>query len=164
MSRREATADWPLEVGERTSELGLEAVVRMVADSSRGPIADRETHRRQPALVVVEVVALLVVHREIQTVVVPRVARLETHKAADRRVVRWETQRALVVGYSRWESVASQAALEVVREEGCPNCGRTSRCRRGREVEPQREGEQAPDCSRVAACTEVGTREHEGPR
>ena len=52
-----------MEVGERTSELGLEAVVRMVADSSRGPIADRETHRRQPALVVEEVVALL----EIQT-------------------------------------------------------------------------------------------------
>ena len=70
MSRRGATADWPLEVGGRTSELGLEAAARTVADSSRGPIADRETHRRQPALVVVEVVALLVVHREIQTVVV----------------------------------------------------------------------------------------------
>ena len=101
MSRRGATADWPLEVGGRTSELGLEAAARTVADSSRGPIADRETHRRQPALVVVEVVALLVVHREIQTVVVPRVARPETHKAAARRVVRRETQRALVVGYSR---------------------------------------------------------------
>ena len=119
----------------------------MLADSSRGPIADRETHRRQPALVVV----LLVAHLEIQTVVVPRVERPETQRASE-------------VGSSRWESVASQAALEVVGEEGCPNCGRTSRCRRGREVEPQRKGEQAPDCSRVAACTEVGTREHEGPR
>ena len=78
MSRRGATADWPLEVGGRTSELGLEAAARTVADSSRGPIADRETHRRQPALVVVEVVALLVVHLETQTVVVPRVARPET--------------------------------------------------------------------------------------
>ena len=157
-------ADWPLEVGGRTSELGLEAAARTVADSSRGPIADRETHRRQPALVVVEVVALLVVHREIQMVVVPRVARPETHKAADRRVVRRETQRASVVGYSRWGSVASQAALEAVGEEGCPNCGRMSRCRRGREVEPWREGEQAPGCSRAAARTEVGTREYEGPR
>ena len=136
----------------------------MVADSSRGPIADRETHRRQPALVVVEVVALLVVHREIQTVVVPRVARPETHKAADRRVVRRETQRASVVGYSRWGSVASQAALEAVGEEGCPSCDRTSRCRRGLEVEPRREGEQGPGCSQVAARTEVGKREREGPR
>ena len=136
----------------------------MVADSSRGPIADRETHRRQLALVVVEVVALLVVHREIQTVVVPRVARPETHKAADRRVVRRETQRASVVGYSRWGSVASQVALEAVGEEGCPSCGRTSRCCRDPEVEPRREGEQALGCSQVAAHTEVGTREHEGPR
>ena len=136
----------------------------MVADSSRGPIADRETHRRQPALVVVEVVALLVVHREIQTVVVPRVARPETHKAADRRVVRRETQRASVVGYSRWGSVASQAALKAVGEEGCPSCGRTSRCRRGLGVEPRREGEQAPGCSQAAARTEVGMCEHEGPR
>ena len=157
------TADWPLEVGERTSELGLEAAARTVVDS-RGPIVDRETHRRQPALVVVEVVALLVVHREIQTVVVPRVARPETHKAADRRVVRRETQRASVVGYSRWGSVASQAALEAVGEEGCPSCGRTSRCRRGPGLEPRREGEQAPGCSRAAARTEVGTREREGPR
>ena len=85
------TADWPLEVGERTSELGLEAAARTVADSSRGPIANRETHRRQPARVVVEVVALLVVHWEIQKVVAPRVACLETHKAADHRVVHWET-------------------------------------------------------------------------
>ena len=164
MSRREATADWPLEVGERTSELGLEAAARTVADSSRGPIADRETHRRQPVLVVVEVVALLVVHREIQTVVVPWVARPETHKAAACRVVRWETQRASVVGYSRWESVASQAALEAVGEEGCPSCGRTSRCHWGPDVEPRREGEQVPGCSRAAACTEVGKREREGPR
>ena len=164
MSRRGATADWPLEVGERTSELGLEAAARTVADSSRGPIADRETCRRQPALVAVEVVALLVVHREIQMVVVPRVARPETHKAADRRVVRRETQRASVVGYSRWGSVASQAALEAVGEEGCPSCGRTSRCRRGPGLEPRREGEQAPGCSRAAARTEVGTREREGPR
>ena len=157
-------ADWPLEVGEWTSKLGLEAAARTVADSSRGPIADRETHRRQPALVAVEVVALLVVHREIQMVVVPRVARPETHKAADRWVVRQETQRASVVGYSRWESVASQAVLEAVGEEGCLNCGRTSRCCRGREVEPRREGEQALGCSWVAAHTEVGTREDEGPR
>ena len=164
MSRRGATADWPLEVGERTSELGLEAAARTVADSSRGPIADRETHRRQPVLVVVEVVALLVVHREIQTVVVPRVARPETHKAADRRVVRRETQRASVVGYSRWGSVASQAALEAVGEGGCQSCGLKSRCRRGPEVEPRREGEQAPGCSQAAARTEVGMCEHEGPR
>ena len=136
----------------------------MVADSSRGPIADRETHRRQPALVVAEVVALLVVHQEIQTVVVPRVARPETHKAADRRVVRRETQRASVVGCSRWGSVASQAALEAVREEGCQSCGLKNRCRQGPGVEPRREGEQAPSCSRAAARTEVGTREHEGPR
>ena len=156
MSRQGATANWPLEVGERTSELGLEAVVCTVAD--------RETHRRQPALVVVEVVALLEVCRETQTVVVPRVARLETHKAAARLVVRWEIQKALVVGYSRWGSVASQAALEAVGEEGCPNCGRTSRCRRGPEVEPRREGEQAPGCSRAAARIEVGKREHEAPR
>ena len=133
MSRRGATADWPLEVGERTSELGLEAAARTVVDSSRGPIADRETHRRQPALVVVEVVALLVVHREIQTVVVPRVARPETHKAAAHRVVRRETQKASEVGSSRWESVAS---LEVVGEEGCPSCGWMSCCHQGREVEP----------------------------
>ena len=168
MSRREATADWPLEVGERTSELGLEAVVRMVADSSRGPIADRETCRRQPVLAVVEVVALLAVplvaHREIQMVVVPRVARPETHKAADRRVVRRETQRASVVGYSRWGSVASQAALEAVGEEGCQSCGLKNRCRWGPGVELRREGEQAPGCSRAAARTEVGTHEREGPR
>ena len=134
MSCQEATADWPLEVGERTS------------------------------LVVVEVVALLVVHREIQTVVVPRVARPETHKAADRRVVCRETQRASVVGYSRWGSVASQVALEAVGEEGCPSCGRTSRCCRDPEVEPRREGKQVLGCSRAAARTEVGTCEHEGPR
>ena len=127
-------------------------------------MCSRETHRCQPVLVVVEVVALLVVHREIQTVVVPRVARPETHKAADRRVVRRETQRASVVEYSRWGSVASQAALEAVGEEGCLNCGRTSCCCRGREVEPRREGEQALGCSRAAAHTEVGTREDEGPR
>ena len=157
-------ADWPLEVGEWTSELGLEAAARTVADSSRGPIADRETHRRQPALVVVEVVALLVAHREIQMVVVPRVARPETHKAVAHRVVRRETQKASVVGYSRWGSVASQAALEAVGEEGCLNCGRTSCCCRGREVEPWREGEQALGCSRAAAHTEVGTRKDEGPR
>ena len=126
-------------------------MARTVADSSRGPIADRETHRRQPALVAVEVVALLVVHREIRTVVVPR-------------VVCRETQRASVVEYSRWGLVVSQAALEAVGEEGCPSCGRTSRCRRGPEVEPRREGEQAPGCSRAAARTEVGTCEHEGPR
>ena len=164
MSRREATADWPLEVGERTSELGLEAVVRMVADSSRGPIADRETHRRQPALVAEEVVGPLVVHREIRTVVVPQVAHPETHKAADRRVVRRETQRASVVGYSRWGSVASQAALEAVGEEGCQSCGLKNRCRWGPGVELRREGEQAPGCSRAAARTEVGTHEREGPR
>ena len=69
-----------------------------------------------------------------------------------------------MVGYSCWGSVASQAVLEAVGEEGCPSCGRTSRCRRGQEVEPQHEGEQAPDCSRAAARTEVGTREREGPR
>ena len=136
----------------------------MVADSSRGPIADRETHRRQPVLVAEEVVAPLVVHREIQTVVVPRVARPETHKAAARRVVRRETQRASVVGYSRWGSVASQAALEAVGEGGCQSCGLKSRCRRGPGVEPRREGEQAPGCSRAAARTEVGQREREGPR
>ena len=163
------TADWPLEVGERTSELGLEAVARTVADSSRGPIADRETHRRQLALVVVEVVALLVVHWETQRVVVPRVvvpwvAHPETHMAADRWVVRRETQRASVVGYSCWESVASQAALEAVGEGGCQSCGLKNRCRRGPGVEPRREGEQAPGCSRAAARTEVGKREHEGPR
>ena len=164
MSRRGATADWPLEVGERTSELGLVAAARTVADSSRGPIADRETHRRQPALVAEEVVAPLVVHREIQTVVVPRVARPETHKVAAHRVVLRETQRASVVGYSRWGLVASQAALEAVREGGCQSCGLKSRCRRGPGVEPRREGEQAPGCSRAAARTEVGTREREGPR
>ena len=153
-----------MEVGERTSELGLEAVVRMVADSSRGPIADRETHRRQPALVAEEVVGPLVVHREIQTVVVPRVARPETHKAAAHRVVRREIQKALVVGYSRWGLVASQAALKAVGEEGCQSCGRTNHCRWGPGVEPRREGEQAPGCSRAAARTEVGKREHEGPR
>ena len=38
--------------------------------------------------------------------------------AVDRQVVRRETQRASVVGYSCWESVASQAALEAVGEEG----------------------------------------------
>ena len=157
-------ADWPLEVGEWTSKLGLEAAARTVADSSRGPIADRETHRRQPALVAVEVVALLVVHREIQMVVVPRVARPETHKAAARRVVCRETQRASVVGYSRWGSVASQAALEAVGEEGCPSCGWTSCCCQGPGVELRRVGEQAPGCSQAAACTEVGTHEHEGPR
>ena len=129
--------------------------MRTVADSSRGPIANRETHRRQPAWVVVEVVALLVVHR---------VARPETHKAADRRVVRRETQRASVVGYSRWGSVASQAALEAIGEGGCPSCGRTSRCRRGPGVEPWREGEQAPGCSRAAARTKVEKHEREGPR
>ena len=164
MSRRGATADWPLEVGERTSELGLVAAARTVADSSRGPIADRETHRRQPALVVVEVVALLVVHPETQTVVVPQVARPETHKAAAHRVVRQETQRASVVGYSCWGSVASQVALEAVGEEGCPSCGRTSRCCRGLEEGPRREGEQVPGCSRAAARIEVGKREHEAPR
>ena len=158
------TADWPLEVGERTSELGLEAAARTVADSSRGPIADRETHRRLPALVAVEVVALLVVHREIQTVVVPQVARPETHKAADCQVVRRETQRASVVGYSRWGSVASQAALEAVGEEGCQNYGLKSRCRRGPGLEPRREGEQAPGCSRAAARTKVEKHEREGPR
>ena len=114
--------------------------------------------------VVVEVVALLVVHREIQMGVVPRVARPETHKAADRRVVRRETQRASVVGYSRWGSVASQAALEAVGEEGCPSCGWTSCCCQGPGVELRRMGEQAPGCSQAAACTEVGTHEHEGPR
>ena len=164
MSRRGATAGWPLEVGERTSGLGLEAAAHTVADSSRGPIADRETHRRQLALVEVEVVALLVVHLEIQMVVVPRVACPEIHKAADHRVVHRETQRAFVVEYSCWESVASQAALEAVGEEGCPSCGRTSRCRRGLEEGPRREGEQAPGCSRAAARIEVGKREHEAPR
>ena len=127
-------------------------------------MADRETHRRQPALVAVEVVALLVVHREIQKVVATRVAHMETHRAADHRVVRWETQRALEVGYSRWGSVASQAVLEAVGEEGCQSCGLKNRCRRGPGVEPRREGEQAPGCNRAAACTEVGTREREGPR
>ena len=140
------------------------AAARTVVDSSRGPIADRETHRRQPALVAEEVVAPLVVHREIQTVVVPRVARPETHKAAAHQVVRWEIQKALVVGYSCWGLVASQAALEAVGEEGCPSCGRTNRCCRGLGVEPRREGEQAPGCSRAAARTEVGKREREGPR
>ena len=106
------------------SELGLEVAARTVADRSRGPIADRETHRRPPALVAEEVVAPLVVHQEIQTVVVPRVARPETHKAAAHWVVRQETQRALVVEYSRWGLVASQATLKVVGEEGCPSCGR----------------------------------------
>ena len=125
--------------------------MRTVADSSRGPIANRETHRRQPARVVVEVVALLVVHREIQKVVAPRVARLETHRAS-------------VVGYSRWGSVASQAALEAVGEEGCQSCGLKKRCRRDPGVEPRRKGEQAPGCSQAAARTEVGTREDEGPR
>ena len=144
-------ADWPLEVGEWTSELGLEAAVHTVVDSSRGPIADRETHRRQPALVAVEVVALLVVHREIRTVVVPR-------------VVCRETQRASVVEYSRWGLVVSQAALEAVGEEGCLNCGRMSRCRRDPEVEPRCEGEQAPGCSQAAARTKVGKCEREGPR
>ena len=113
---------------------------------------------------VVEVVALLTVRREIQTVVVPWVARPETHKAADHRVVCRETQRASVVGYSRWESVASQAVLEAVGEEGCPSCGRMSHCRRGPEVEPRREGEQAPGCSRAAARTKVEKHEREGPR
>ena len=84
--------------------------------------------------------------------------------AVDRQVVHRETQRASVVGYSCWESVASQAALEAVGEEGCPSCGRTSRCRRGPEVGLWREGEQAPDCSRAAARTKVGKREREGPR
>ena len=138
------TGDWPLEVGERTSELGLEAAARTVADSSRGPIADRETHRRQPALVVV----LLVAHLEIQMVVVPRVERPETQRASE-------------VGSSRWESVAS---LEVVGEEGCPSCDQTSHCRQGPEVEPRCEGEQAPGCSLAAARTKVGKRECEGPR
>ena len=100
---------------------------------------------------VVEVVALLEVHREIQTVVVPRVARPET-------------QRASVVGYSRWGLVASQAVLKAVGEEGCLSCGWTSRCCWGREVEPRNKGEQALDCSQAAACTEVGMHEREGPR
>ena len=119
-------------------------------------------------MVVVEVVALLVVllvvHWEIQMVVAPRVAHPETHKAADHWVVRWENQRASVVRYSRGGLVASQAVLEAVGEEDCPSCGRTSCYCRGWEVEPRREVEQAPGCSRVAAHTEVEKREREGPR
>ena len=147
-------ADWPQEC--------------TVADNSMAPIVDRETHRCQPVLVVVEVVALLVVllvvHWETQKEVVPWMAHPEIHMAADPRVVCREIQRALVVGYSRWGLVASQVVLEAVGEEGCSSCGRTSRCRRGQEVEPQHEGEQAPDCSRAAAHTKVGKREREVPR